>query len=141
MTISSGMCHSFKAELLRAIHDFSADTIKIALYLASASLGPETTAYTTSGEATGTNWSAGGQAFATRSGYPQLDPTGKFAVWSFEDDTVENVTVTFRAILLYNASKANRAIMVLDRGVDVVITAGPLQLLTNPAQPHLPLIR
>lgn len=135
--IQTGTCYSFKSELLRGIHDLSADIIKAALYTSAASIGPQTTAYTASGEATGTNWTAGGQRLTAAATYPKLDPTGRFGVWAFEDLTVTGVTVTFRGILLYNASKANRAIVALDRGVDVVISSGPLSLFTNPAAPFV----
>ncbi len=57
--------------------------------------------------------------------------------WSFDNLLVEDVTLTFRAILLYNSSKDDRAIAVIDKGVDQVITAGPLTLYANPAQPYL----
>ena len=58
------MCTSFKKELLYGAHDFDAssgDTFKIALYTNSATLNAATTAYTTSGQTTGTNYSAGGE--------------------------------------------------------------------------------
>lgn len=141
MSIRSGMCYSFKAELLAGIHDFSVDVIKAALYTVSASIGPETTAYTATGEATGTGWGSGGRALTTAATYPKLDPTGQYGAWAFEDETVTGVTITFRGVLLYNSSKANRAIAVYDRGGDVVLTNGPLTLFTNPVQPFLVMVR
>ena len=65
MAISQAMCTSFKAELLLAVHDFrntSGDTFKLALYTSSATIDANTTAYTASNEATGTNYTAGGAA-------------------------------------------------------------------------------
>ena len=50
------LCTSFKKELLFGVHDFAAsggDTFKLALYTSSATLNADTTAYTTSGEASG----------------------------------------------------------------------------------------
>lgn len=137
MAIVSGMCRSFKNELLRGIHDLSVDTINIALYTSAASLGPETTAYSVSNEATGTNWAAGGVALSVASGYPQIDSRTGAGIVAFQDLLVSNVTLTFRAVLLYNASKANRAIAVLDKGIDVVLLAGPLAVLNNPNSPNL----
>ena len=73
MAISQAMCTSFKVELLNGIHAFSttvargntnADSFKLALYTSSASLGAGTTAYTTSGEASGTGYTAAGAALA-----------------------------------------------------------------------------
>ena len=60
MAISQAMCTSFKAEILDEQHDLVADTIKIALFTSSASLGASTTAYSTSNEISGTGYSAGG---------------------------------------------------------------------------------
>lgn len=137
MAIVSGMCRSFKNELLLGVHDLSADTIMLALYTSAASIGPTTTAYSTTNEATGTNWAAGGVALTLAAGYPQIDTRSGAAVVAFADLLVSNVTLTFRAVLLYNASKANRAIAVLDKGIDVVLLAGPLAVLNNPNSPNL----
>ena len=63
MAITSAICTSFKQELLVATHNFTAstgDTFKLALYTSSATLGASTTAYTTSQEVSGTNYTAGG---------------------------------------------------------------------------------
>ncbi len=71
MAISQAMCTSFKVEILDGIHAFgasvaradtTADTFNLALYTSSASLGAATTAYTASGETSGTGYSAKGQA-------------------------------------------------------------------------------
>jgi hypothetical protein len=142
MAIISGITNSFKLEMVTGIHDLSADTIKAALYTSSAELSPDTTAYSSSNEATGTNWSAGGQTLALASGYPKLLFTAGLrahrpVAWAFQDALVANVTITFRAVLLYNSSKSNRAMAVIDKGVDQVITAGPLTLFTRPDMPYL----
>lgn len=136
MAIVSGICWSFKKECLLGIHDFSADTIKVALFTSVASLGPTTTAYSTTNEATGLNWPAGGTEISARDGYPAITREG-YAVVAFENAIVQDVTVTFRAVLIYNSSKANRAIAVLDRGVDVILTDGAMVLTNNPAAPNL----
>jgi len=63
MAITSTLVTSFKKELLTATHDFTAstgNTFKLALYTSSATLGATTTAYTTTGEASGTNYTAAG---------------------------------------------------------------------------------
>jgi hypothetical protein len=66
MAIATAMCTSFKVEILKGVHNFTAasDQYKLALYTSSASLGAATTAYTSSGEASGTNYTAKG-AFLT----------------------------------------------------------------------------
>lgn len=140
--IVPGICNSFKLECIEAIHDLSVDTVKAALYTSAAELSPDTTAYTTSGEATGTNWAAGGTSLVLASGYPKLLFTAGLrqvrpVAWAFQDKLVANVTVIFRAVLLYNASKSNRAIAVIDKGVDISVEAGPITLFTNPVTPYL----
>ena len=141
MPIISGLCNSYKLETMQGVHDLRVDTVKAALYTAAATLTPNTTAYSASNEATGTNWAAGGVALPLLSGYPKLvpgvDATNFWAAWAWQDVLVADVTVTYRAILLYNASKANRAICVVDRGVDEEIVAGPIILFWNSAAGHL----
>jgi len=115
--IVQSVCTSFKVELLKGIHDLTpttGDTIMLALYGSSASLGPETTAYTASGEVSGAGYVAGGITVTT------VDPTssGTVAIADIADATFTSVSLTARGALLYNASKANRAICVLDFGVD-----------------------
>ena len=105
---------SFKAEILQGIHD-SADTYKIALYTSAATLGAPTTAYTATNEISGTGYTAGGQ---TLSGF-SVTTSGTTAILDFTTDpSWENATITARGALIYNASKANKAVMVLDFGSD-----------------------
>ena len=65
MAITQAMCTSFKKELLEGTHNFKAtggNTFKLALYTSSATMSASTTAYSTSQEASGTNYTAGGAA-------------------------------------------------------------------------------
>lgn len=122
MAILQGLCTSFKTELLTGTHDFTAstgDTFKIALYTSSATLGPSTTAYTTTGEVSGTGYSAGGATLS------QVTPTssGTTALVDFADVTWSTATITARGALIYNSSKSNRAVMVLFFGTDRSTTA------------------
>lgn len=114
MAITTGMCTSFKEEILKAIHDFTSDTFKIALYTNSASLGASTTAYTTSNETSGTGYSAGGATLTT------VSPTnsGGVAYVDFNDVSFTSSSITARGALIYNSSKANRAVAVYDFGAD-----------------------
>ena len=66
MAISQAMCTSFKVEILDEQHDLIADTLKIALFTSSASLGAGTTAYSTSNEISGTGYSAGGETLTSK---------------------------------------------------------------------------
>lgn len=109
---------SFLLECTQAIHDFSADTFKVSLHAASAALGSATTAYSTTGEiANGDGYTTAGATAAVSSGYPQI--VSSQAAVRF-DDVVWTLTAakTFRYALLYNSSKANRAVMVMDVGRD-----------------------
>ena len=65
MAITQAMCTSFKKELMEAKHNFlnsGGSTFNLALYTSSASLAASTTAYTTSNEVSGTNYTAKGAA-------------------------------------------------------------------------------
>ena len=68
MAITSAICTSFKVELLKGVHNFTAstgNTFNLALYTSSATLGAGTTAYTTSEEITGTGYTAKGNALTS----------------------------------------------------------------------------
>lgn len=109
---------SFKKELYQAIHDFTVDTIKIALYTSLADLNENTTAYTTSNEVVGTGYVAGGKVLTGTA----IESSG-FTAWiSFNNVVWNPAAFTTRCALIYNASKANRAIAVLDFGADKTCT-------------------
>ena len=109
---------SFKKELYQAIHDFTVDTIKIALYTSLADLNENTTAYTTSNEVVGTGYVAGGKVLTGTT----IESSG-FTAWiSFNNVVWNPAAFTTRCALIYNASKANRAIAVLDFGADKTCT-------------------
>lgn len=116
------MSASFKQELLQGIHDFTAstgDTFYLALYQSSANLDSSTTAYTASGEASGTGYTAGGAALTSVT--PVL--SGTTAICDFADVSWSVATLTARGALLYNSTKANRAVAVFDFGSDRISTA------------------
>lgn len=109
---------SFKKELYQAIHDFTVDTIKIALYTSLADLNENTTAYTTSNEVVGTGYVAGGKVLTGTT----IESSG-FTAWiSFNNVVWNPAAFTTRCALIYNASKANRSIAVLDFGADKTCT-------------------
>jgi hypothetical protein len=122
MAITSAICTSFKQELLVEGHNLTngADTLKLALYTSSATLGAGTTAYVTTGQATGTNYTAGGSALTN------VTPTtsGTTAIVDFADLTFGTATVTARGCLIYNTSNSNKAICAIDFGGDKTSTAG-----------------
>lgn len=113
MTIAQTTCTSFKKEQYLAIHDFSTDVLKIALYVSTATLGADTTVYTVTDEITGTGYTAGG---VTLTGVT-VNSEGTIAYVDFADASWTGA-LTARGALIYNSSKANRAIAVLDFGAD-----------------------
>lgn len=123
MAVTQAMCTSFKRELLQGIHSFNAvggHDFKIALYGGAATLGAATTAYTTSGEITGTGYSAGGKSLS------RVDPAmaNGTAYTDFADVSWAGASFTARGALIYNASDGNRAVAVLDFGADKTVSAG-----------------
>ena len=123
MAITQAMCTSFKAEILKGVHNFTAasDQFKLALYTSSASLGASTTAYTSSNEVSGTGYTAKG-AFLT-----SVTPTtsGTTALTDFNDLTFSSATITARGALIYNeAATSDPAVCVLDFGGDKTSTSG-----------------
>jgi len=129
MAISQSMVSSFKQQILLGEHDLDTDVIKIALYTSAATLGPSTTVYTTSDEVVGTGYTAGGNTLTGAS--VTLD--GTTAVVGFTDTNWTSSTITARGALIYNSSKSNKAIAVLDFGSDKTSTAGTFTIDFPPA--------
>jgi hypothetical protein len=128
MAITSAIPTSFKQELLVGTHNFTASSgnaFKIALYTSSATLGAATTAFTTTGQASGTNYTSGG-ATAT-----SVTPTtsGTTAICDFADLTFGTATVTARGMMLYNDTQSDKACAVVDFGGDKTSTAGDFTIV------------
>jgi hypothetical protein len=129
MAISQAMATSFKVAILGGDFDFSSGTsqsFKIALYTNSATLGATTTAYSTSNEVTGTNYTAGGEAL-TITQVPTS--TGTTAFLDFGNATWSTSTITARGALMYKVGSGNPAIAVLDFGSDKTSTAGDFTIV------------
>lgn len=130
MAITTAMCTSFKSELLGGIHDLDTHTIKIALIKSgmSGTYGAATTNYSNvtgnSDEASGTNYSAGGQNLDSAA----IATSGTTAFLDFADEVFSNVTVSADGCILYNSSASNRAICVVNFGGTVSATAGDLTI-------------
>lgn len=130
MAITTAMCNSFKQELLGGVHDLDTHTLKLALIKASPSgtYGAATTNYSNvtgnSDEASGTNYSAGGQALDGAS----ITLSGTTAIVDFTDEVFSNVTVSADGCIIYNSSQSNKAIAVIDFGGTVSSTAGDLTI-------------
>lgn len=111
--IAQTQCTSFKSELYQGIHNLLTDNIYIALYTANADLGAGTTVYTSTGEVVAAGYTAGGKLLIS----PTINSSGYTAYVSFANPSWTGA-ITARGALIYNASKANRAIAVLDFGSD-----------------------
>lgn len=112
MAISQTLTTSFKAQLFEGVHDLLTDNIYIALYTALADLNEDTTIYSTSEEITGTGYSAGGKLMTgvTVSSY------GNTAYVNFANVVWDPAAFTCYGALIYNASKGNKSIAVLNFG-------------------------
>ena len=140
MAITQAMCTSFKKELLEGVHNFKnsgGSTFKLALFTSSATLGAATTAYATTNEATGTNYTAGG-ANLTR-----VDPSssGTTALTDFADLTFSTASVTANGALIYNSSASDAAVIVLAFGGDKTSTAGDFTIQFQTADASNAIIR
>ena len=127
MAITSAICTSFKVELLKGVHNFTAttgNTFKIALYDSDATLGAGTTAFTTSEEITntsGTAYTSGGATLTS------VTPTtsGTTAVCDFADVSYTDATFTANGCLIYNdTATGDPACAVVAFGGDKTVTAG-----------------
>jgi hypothetical protein len=119
--IVQGQTTSFKKELYEAIHNFTTDTFKIALYTANATLNQDTTAYTATGEITGTGYTAGGKSLVN----PIVSSASGVAYISFDNISWTPASFTVRGALIYNSTsgKNNASVAVLDFGSDKVPTS------------------
>lgn len=144
------MCTSFMQELMVGEHQLgtatlvsrtsltapTTDTLKAALYLASATKDASTTVYNTTGEVSGTGYTAGGVTVtnATAPASTNTSTTAGTAYWTPSASityTTVTLTTAFDAVLLYNSTQSNKAISVHTFGSQT-ITAGTFTL-TMPA--------
>ena len=125
MAITQAMATSFKSEILQEGHNLASDTIKIALYSSSATLGATTTAYTTSNEITGTGYTAGGVTLANQT----VATSGTTAYFDADDPTWTSASFTARGALIYNSTNSDKAIAVLDFGGDFTVSSGTFRIV------------
>ena len=128
MAITQAMATSFKKELLEAKHNFLAsggNTFKLALYTSSATMSAATTAFTTTNEAAGTNYTSGGAALTN------IDPasSGTTAFTDFSDVSYASASFTANGALIYNTttdggSGTTDAVAVIAFGSDKTATNG-----------------
>jgi hypothetical protein len=117
MSIVQTQTTSFKAQLYQGIHDLTTDVIKIALYTANASLNADTTVYSSVDEVVATGYTAGGQ---TMTGITVN--TSDYTAYVGFDNVSWTAALTARCALIYNSSKGNKSVAVLDFGSDKTST-------------------
>ena len=138
MAITQAVCNSFKQELLQGLHDLDGHTLKLALYTSSATLGPTTTAFSTTNESSGTNYSSGGATISNVA----VSSSGTVAFVDFDDVSFSSATISDAAgALIYNSSASNRAIAVLDFGGTKSVSSGTLTVTLPSASATTALIR
>lgn len=121
--IQQGLCTIFKKNCLSGLENFAVGTpytYKIALYTALANLGPDTLAYTSNGEITGTGYTATGEVLTVVP--PASDDQTDTAYVSFANETWNPASFTARGALIYN-STTGAAVAVLDFGSDKTATS------------------
>ena len=126
MAITSAICTSFKVELLKGVHNFTAttgDTFKIALYDSDATLGAASTAFTTSEEITNTSGSAYTSGGASLTSVTPV-ASSTTAVCDFADVSFTSATFTANGALIYNSSQSDKAVAVIAFGGDKTVTSG-----------------
>tara|TARA_R100000935_G_C2719608_1_gene117395 strand:- start:89 stop:523 length:435 start_codon:yes stop_codon:yes gene_type:complete len=123
------MCTSFKAEVLKATHNFTngtGNTFNVALYTNSATFNASTTAYTTANEISGTGYAPKGKSLTN------VTPTtgGTTGFTDFADLTWGTATFTARGALLFNdTATGDPTCVVLDFGSDQTSTAGDFKII------------
>ena len=108
------------------------------MFTSAATLDATTTAYSTSNEATGTGYTAGGNTL-TVSAVPAS--TGTTAFLDFTNTTWSTATVTARGALIYNSTYSDTSVAVLDFGADKTSTAGDFTIIFPAADATNAIIR
>jgi hypothetical protein len=141
MANTQSMCTSFMGELMTATHNFgtaptrgtsATDTFKAALFLTSATIDAATTVYSSTGEVTGTNYTAGGVAVTTATPPTATNSSATAGVAFFTPSasityTTVTLSTAFDTVLLYNSTQSNKAVSVHTFGSQT-ITAGTFTL-------------
>ena len=141
MAITQAMCTSFKKELLEAKHNFlnsGGNTFKIALYTSSATMSAATTAYSTSNEITGTNYSAKGNTLT------RIDPSssGTTALTDFADSAWTTATFSAMGSMIFNdTASGDPSVVILDFGALKTATAGTFTIAFPAADASNAIIR
>jgi hypothetical protein len=127
MSIVQTQTTSFKAELYQAVHNLLSDTLYMALYTGNANLNAATTVYSSTNEASGTGYTAGGILVTGAS----VNVYTYTAYVNFNNVVWPNSLITARCALLYNVSKGNKSICVIDFGSDKTMANFTITMPSN----------
>jgi hypothetical protein len=119
MSIVQTQTTSFKAQLYQGIHDLTTDVIKIALYTANANINEDTTVYSVDlvGQVVATGYTAGGSQLT-----PITVSTSGYTAYVSFPNISWTAAITARCALIYNETKSNKSVAVLDFGSDKTST-------------------
>jgi hypothetical protein len=123
---------SFKTELYTGVHNLSTNTLKIALFTASADLNEATTVYDSTNEVSGGGYTAGGVVLTGVT----ISSDGYTAYVNFNNASF-SAAVTARCALIYNFTQGNKSIAVLDFGSDKTSTNFTITMPANTASSAL----
>jgi hypothetical protein len=137
MAITQTWTTSFKEQLFLGQHDLETDVLKIALYTDAAILGPSTTVYTAVGETSGSGYTAGGETLANVT----VNSGDGIAYVSFDNPSWSGASFTARGALIYNSSKSNKSMFVLDFGTNQTAVNATFMLDLPSDNPTFALIR
>jgi hypothetical protein len=124
MPIQQGLTNSFKQEMLQAGQNLATDTLKMALYTAFSDIGQLTTVYTTTNEVTGTGYTAGGVVMTGVTISTQTTGPDEGTVYvDFANVSWPGASFTARGALIYNVTRSNKTVAVLDFGADKIFSS------------------
>jgi hypothetical protein len=119
--IQQGLTNSFKQEMLQAGQNIVTDTLRMALYTAFSDVGPTTAVYTTANEVAGTGYTAGGEIVTGAT--VSVDVQSGTVYVDFADVSWPGANFTARGALIYNVTRSNKSVAVLDFGSDKTFSA------------------
>ena len=121
MAIQQGLTNSFKQDMLQAGQNLLTDTLKMSLYTGNATVGSTTTAYTSANEVTGAGYTAGGVAVTGAT--LATDVTTGVVYVNFNNVSWPGANFTARGALIYNVTRSNKSVAVLDFGADKIFSS------------------
>jgi hypothetical protein len=137
MAITQTWTTSFKEQLFLGQHDLETDVLKIALYTDTATLGPDTTVYTTASETSGSGYTAGGEILTNVT----VNSGSGIAYVSFDNPSWSGASFTAIGALIYNSSKSNKSMFVLNFGTNQTAVNATFTLDLPTSNPTFALIR